>query len=62
MTPGQLQTLLNQTIIPATMILSFFFIGTKFENYQLGGALLIIAGEGRGEGVSGREGGGRGGE
>jgi hypothetical protein len=43
-TPGELQTLLNQTIIPLTMFVSAMFLSTKYKRYQITGALLIAIG------------------
>jgi drug/metabolite transporter (DMT)-like permease len=43
-TPGELQTLLNQTIIPLTMFVSRMFLGTKYKRYQITGAVLIAIG------------------
>jgi hypothetical protein len=42
--PGELQTILNQSIIPMTMLTSMLTISTKFKGFQLWGALLIITG------------------
>lgn len=43
-TPGQLQTILNQMIIPFTMLFSLFFLGSSFEQYQIWGSVLILLG------------------
>ncbi|KAK5578172.1 hypothetical protein RB653_003125 [Dictyostelium firmibasis] len=43
-TSGPLQQLLNQAIIPVTMITSFFFLKERYSFIQLGGALVIIGG------------------
>ena len=43
-TPGPLQPLLNQTLIPFTMVASFLFMGTKYGWMELIGASLIFAG------------------
>ena len=42
--PGQYQTLLNQSLIPATMAASALFLGTTFSTGQLASALLIVGG------------------
>jgi len=42
--PGQYQPLLNQSLIPATMLASFCFLGTSYSRGQLCAALLIIIG------------------
>jgi len=42
--PGELQTILNQSIIPMTMVTSALFIQSKFKGFQLWGACLIITG------------------
>ncbi|GMH87322.1 hypothetical protein TL16_g10819 [Triparma laevis f. inornata] len=44
LTPGQLQTLLNQTIIPITIFLSIVYIKEKFKTNQIVGAVLIMLG------------------
>jgi len=44
-TPGPLQPLLNQTLIPFTMLASAIFIRTKYETMELVGAGLILCGE-----------------
>lgn len=43
-TGGALQTLLNQTIIPVTLLMSFFYLSTKYRMSQCSGATLILAG------------------
>jgi hypothetical protein len=43
-TPGPLQPLLNQTLIPFTMVASFFFLGTRYLKLELVGALCILLG------------------
>ena len=43
-TPGQFQPLLNQSLIPATMLASFFFLGTRYSRGQLFAALLLVGG------------------
>ncbi|KAN0036519.1 hypothetical protein ACTFIV_001817 [Dictyostelium citrinum] len=43
-TSGPLQQLLNQSVIPITMLLSFFFLKERYSLIQLGGALVIIGG------------------
>lgn len=43
-TPGYLQTILNQTLIPMIMLTSFFALGTRFSPLQISGASLIIFG------------------
>jgi len=45
-TPGSVQTLLNQTLIPTTMLVSFLYLKTRFTPIQLGGAALVLAGAG----------------
>lgn len=42
--PGELQTILNQTIIPMTMIGDVLTLGTQFSSSQLWGSALILAG------------------
>jgi drug/metabolite transporter (DMT)-like permease len=44
--PGALQTLLNQSIIPTTMISSAIFLDSKFRPFQLWGSFLILVGAG----------------
>ncbi|KYQ90502.1 putative transmembrane protein [Tieghemostelium lacteum] len=43
-TSGPLQQLLNQAIIPFTMITSFIFLKERFSIYQMLGALVIVGG------------------
>ena len=43
-TPGYLQTILNQTLIPMIMLTSFFALGTRFSPLQISGASLIVIG------------------
>lgn len=43
-TPGQVQTLLNQTLIPVTMLASFLYLRTRFSFVQLLGAALVLLG------------------
>ncbi|EAL68847.1 hypothetical protein DDB_G0277321 [Dictyostelium discoideum AX4] len=43
-TTGPLQQLLNQSVIPFTMLLSFIFLKERYSLIQLGGALIIIGG------------------
>jgi drug/metabolite transporter (DMT)-like permease len=43
-TPGQLQTLLNQTIIPITIAISSFYLQQTFKPNQLIGAGCIMLG------------------
>jgi hypothetical protein len=42
--PGEVQTILNQMVIPLTMISSYVFLGTTFETSQLWGSGLILIG------------------
>jgi len=42
--PGQLQTMINQTIIPETMAISYFKISKKIKVHQVTGAGLILLG------------------
>ena len=42
--PGELQTILNQMVIPFTMLFSLFFLRSKFEQYQVWGSMLILVG------------------
>ena len=37
-TPGQLQTLLNQSLVPCTMLASFALLGTRYGPRKVGGA------------------------
>eukprot|EP00397_Hematodinium_sp_SG-2012_P028518 GEMP01030028.1.p1 GENE.GEMP01030028.1~~GEMP01030028.1.p1 ORF type:complete len:249 (+),score=33.07 GEMP01030028.1:173-919(+) len=43
-TPGQLQPLLNQTLIPITMLLSYIVLRKQFGCWKISGALLITGG------------------
>eukprot|EP00670_Eutreptiella_braarudii_P012340 CAMPEP_0174331680 /NCGR_PEP_ID=MMETSP0810-20121108/17690_1 /TAXON_ID=73025 ORGANISM="Eutreptiella gymnastica-like, Strain CCMP1594" /NCGR_SAMPLE_ID=MMETSP0810 /ASSEMBLY_ACC=CAM_ASM_000659 /LENGTH=172 /DNA_ID=CAMNT_0015447631 /DNA_START=113 /DNA_END=628 /DNA_ORIENTATION=- len=43
-TPGQYQPLLNQTLIPLTLLFSFLGLGTRFRRLEVTGALLIMLG------------------
>lgn len=43
-TPNAIQPLLNQTLIPFTMIFSYMFLHVRYHRYALLGALLIIVG------------------
>mmetsp|Transcript_34430 Transcript_34430/g.83280 ORF Transcript_34430/g.83280 Transcript_34430/m.83280 type:complete len:521 (+) Transcript_34430:136-1698(+) len=43
-TPGVFQTLLNQTLIPCTMLFSFIFLRAKYNTMQIIGATVIIFG------------------
>jgi len=43
-TAGNMQTLLNQTIIPWTLIFSYLFLGTRYSSVQCVGALSIMLG------------------
>ncbi|KAM9960271.1 hypothetical protein ACTFIW_009399 [Dictyostelium discoideum] len=43
-TSGPLQQLLNQAIIPFTMIASFIFLRERYSLFQLGGAVVILGG------------------
>ena len=43
-TPGQLQPLLNQSLIPATMLVSFLCLGTAYTRGQLVAAVLLVSG------------------
>lgn len=42
--PGEMQTILNQMVIPFTMLFSLFFLGSSFEQYQIWGSVLILFG------------------
>lgn len=42
--PGEMQTILNQMAIPFTMLFSLFFLGSRFEQYQVWGSALILLG------------------
>ena len=43
-TPGQFQTLLNQSLIPATMAASALFLHERYSTGQLGAAALLVSG------------------
>lgn len=43
-TPGYMQTILNQTLIPILMFTSSVALGTRFTAAQISGAALIVAG------------------
>ena len=43
-TPGQYQPVLNQTLIPLTMMASFMWMGRRFKAVECAGALLILGG------------------
>jgi drug/metabolite transporter (DMT)-like permease len=43
-TTGQNQTILNQSLVPFTMISSTVLLGTAFSRYQLVGAMIILMG------------------
>ena len=43
-TPGHFQTLLNQSLIPATMLASTIFLGTRYSAGQLWAAVMIVGG------------------
>ena len=43
-TPGQIQTLLNQCLIPLTLFASLMFLKSKYNIKQLVGAVVILAG------------------
>jgi len=43
-TSGTMQQLLNQAIIPVTMVGSFIFLKERYSMVQIGGSLLIISG------------------
>ena len=43
-TPGVFQTLLNQTLVPFTLLTSALALGIRYSRGQIGGALFIIAG------------------
>uniref|UniRef100_A0A7R9YEX8 EamA domain-containing protein n=1 Tax=Pinguiococcus pyrenoidosus TaxID=172671 RepID=A0A7R9YEX8_9STRA len=43
-TPGPVQTLLNQALLPCTMAASFAFLGRSFGMLQLSGSTLILLG------------------
>ena len=43
-TPGQYQPLLNQSLVPVTMVVSFIFLRARYTLKQTMGATLIISG------------------
>ena len=43
-TPNVIQPLLNQTLIPFTIIFSFMFLGARYHRYALIGATAIVIG------------------
>mmetsp|Transcript_26600 Transcript_26600/g.83209 ORF Transcript_26600/g.83209 Transcript_26600/m.83209 type:complete len:452 (-) Transcript_26600:2912-4267(-) len=43
-TPGPMQTLLNQTVIPLTLFMSACFLGIRFNTPQCVGAFVILCG------------------
>eukprot|EP01035_Chromulina_nebulosa_P068933 gene68933-94465_t len=42
--PGELQTILNQSVIPVTMCLSYVFLGSHFKALQIWGSAFILIG------------------
>ena len=42
--PGELQTVLNQMVIPITMIGAASFLKAKFETFQIWGSVFILLG------------------
>jgi drug/metabolite transporter (DMT)-like permease len=44
--PGEMQTLLNQLVIPLTMLGALLFLGSHFAGYQVSGSALILFGAG----------------
>ena len=42
--PGQLQTILNQLIIPITLLGAYGYLGSTFQTFQIGGSSLITFG------------------
>jgi hypothetical protein len=44
--PGEMQTILNQLVIPLTMIGAAVFLGTTFAGHQVWGSALILFGAG----------------
>jgi hypothetical protein len=44
--PGELQTLLNQSIIPITLVLSAYVLKIKFKTFQIIGSFIILFGAG----------------
>jgi hypothetical protein len=45
-TPATLQNLINQLIIPATMVAAFFYLRARFPLGKIGGAVVIMGGVG----------------
>ena len=43
-TPGQLQTLLNQSLVPCTMAASVLFLKTSYTRHKIVGAFVILVG------------------
>ncbi len=43
-TPGQIQPLLNQALIPLTMACAFCFLKSRYNAWELVGAALMLAG------------------
>jgi drug/metabolite transporter (DMT)-like permease len=43
-TPNVIQPLLNQTLIPFTIIFSFIFLGARYHRFALAGATAIVIG------------------
>ena len=43
-TPGQIQPLLSQLVIPLTMGFAFFMLRARFSPWELLGAVLMLAG------------------
>lgn len=44
--PGELQTLLNQSIIPITLVLSTYILNIRFKTFQIIGSFIILFGAG----------------
>jgi drug/metabolite transporter (DMT)-like permease len=42
--PGELQTILNQMVIPITMVGAAFFLRSRFQSFQIWGSVFIICG------------------
>ncbi|KAJ1394748.1 hypothetical protein B484DRAFT_271753, partial [Ochromonadaceae sp. CCMP2298] len=42
--PGELQTILNQMVIPITMVGAAFFLRSRFQSFQIWGCVFIICG------------------
>ena len=42
--PGEVQTVLNQLIIPITMVGAAGFLNAKFESFQIWGSIFILSG------------------